>query len=441
MHSALFLSRYFFWIILLVSFLHLPNRAKADIGSTYGFGSSTSALAGANRSFAYDGFALDRSPSLMSFLPTTNSYGMLGAKDFFRSIDNVQTDNFFNGGSSQTGNVSTDIPDTMSFLFGSVWALGKSEKNYRLGLTFSTPMDKVTEPNTNDAYQPSYSGYTADSQRLTISTGFSLLPTKGLSVGLGVNYYLVQAATYEGRMPTDSGGGRTSTGNLKMTVKPAIAPVAGVTVTDELNYLTLYFAGARDHKLKIKNDVLIGVVGTTPVSFDSETSLFYDPETWSLGYARVTPNLDWLASVDWERWSRYDGGYMRNSFRTFQTSFRQYPVEMNFKDILIYKTGFTVKWNDSVGRFGLAFRPSPHSDLDGRTNYIEPDRFVLGLGYGFSSSLFGLLDENIRVETHFQTHYLVPKSINKSDSTDIGAPGYSVGGYVFSYGLNLNVGI
>ena len=90
---------------------------------------------------------------------------------------------------------------------------------------------------------------------------------------------------------------------------------------------------------------------------------------------------------------------------------------------------------------GAAYRESPHSDLDGRSNYIEPDRWVGGLGYEWMSTIFGLLDEAIKFESHFQAHYLVPKDITKSDSTSLGAPGYKVGGWVYSYGLNMIVGI
>lgn len=424
----------------------------ADLGSTYGFGSSTAALAGSNRSVAYDAFAMDRSPSLMSFLPTMSSYGFLGARDDFEKIENVHTDDFFYGGSSQTGNFDTDIPDTFNFLFGSIFAIGKSERNHRIGVTFSTPVDKLTELTTKDAYQPQYSGYSADSQRMTVALGGSTRAMEWMTVGFGLNYYLVQAASYESRMPSDTGSGRTTTGNMKMTVKPALAPFLGVTFvsngevfkpgsTESANYYTLYYSGARDNKFKMRSDVLIGVIGTTPVSFDNEASLFYDPETWSFGYTFKSSYLDVSASLDRELWSRYDGGIMKYSFRTFQGTFTQYKNDISFKDIWIPKVGMSFKWSDSAFRTGIAYRESPHSDLSGQTNYIEPDRWIGGLGYAFSSKIFGLLDEAINFESHFQAHYLIPKTVTKTDSTSLGSPGYKVGGWVYSYGLNMVIGI
>ncbi len=424
---------------ILVLLVILPFKSNADIGSTYGFGSSTAALAGANRTLAYDGFALDRSPSLMSFMPTVNSYGIIGAKDFFQDIGRVQTDNFFYGGSSQSASVDPDVPDTFNFLFGSIWALGKSDRNYRLGITFSAPLDKVTEPSSKDAYQPQYSGYASDTQRLSVSAGFSGMLNEQLSLGVALNYYLVEGATYQARMPTDTGTGRTSTSNLKMTVKPTIAPAGGLTWSDKTSFLTLYYAAPRDHKVKMKSDVLIGIIGSTPVRIDSEASLFYDPETISLGYAHSDSTFDFMASADVERWSRYDGGYIKSEYN--MASFHQYPITMSFKDILIGKLGMSLKDGARAWRMGLAYRPSPHSDLENQTNYIEPDRWVLGLGHGFPSTVWGLFDEKIQVEFHAQGHYLVPKEYTKNDSTYIGGPGYKVGGYVFSYGINLSVGI
>jgi len=376
----------------------------------------------------------------MSFLPSNKSFGFLYAHDQFEKINNVQTDSFFYGGSSETTNVNTDVPDTLDFLFGSIWELGKSERNYRLGINFSSPLDKVTEPATNDPYQPQYSGYNADSQRLTLSAGLSGVVTPQLSFGLGVSYYLVQAATYQSRMPTDTGTGRTSTGNFKMRVNASLAPMAGLTWSDRSNWMTLYFAGTRDHKLRLKNETLFGPVGST-VSFDTEASLFYDPETWSLGYAFTGDEWDFLLSGDWERWNRYDGGYVRYTFRTFNGSLKQYPVDMTFNDIFAVKAGVSRKWGESALRLGLGYRPSPHKDLDAQTNYIEPDRWVAGIGYAFKSMLWNLLDESVKFETHFQTHYLVPKDVTKTDSTSIGAPGYKVGGYVFSCGLNMVMGL
>jgi long-subunit fatty acid transport protein len=432
--------KFLFFAFALV--LALP-AARAGLGSTYGFGSSTASLAGSNRSWAYDGFALDRSPSLMSEMTPVTSYGFLGAKSEFSKIGGIQVDNDFVGGSSKTGDVDTEVPDTFDFLFGGIWALGKSERNYRVGVTFSTPVDKLTEPSTNDPYQPQYYGYAYDTQRLSLSAGLSGMVSESLSVGAGIDSYLVQAATAQSRLPSDTGNGRTTTGNLKMDVKPAMGPVAGATFSDDkTNFLTLYWAGARDARLKVKNDSLIGVIGVTPLSFDSEVSIFYDPEVWSLGYARVASSWDFFASVDYELWSRYDGGYMRASFRTFQGTFRQYPVDLEFHNILIPKIGVNHKWGDGDMRFGLAYRPSTHPDSEQDTNYIEPDRWVAGVGYGFDSDIFGLLEGKVRVDTHFQTHYLVPKRVvKKQSSSNIGAPGYDTGGYVFCYGIDLSVGI
>ena len=424
----------------------------ADIGSTYGFGSSTAALAGANRSAGYDGYAMDRSPSLMSFLPSVNSYGLLGAHDEFEKIQNVHTDDFFYGGSSQTGDFDTNIPDTFNFLFGSVFALGKSDWNHRIGVDFSMPVDKVTEPSTKDNYQPQYAGYSSDSQRMTVSLGGSSMPADWLSVGFGMHYHLVQAASYESRMPSDTGAGRTTTGNLKMTVKPVIAPFAGATLVtnpeslkpesvESSHYFTIHYLAARDAKVKIRNEVLMGVVGSTPVSFDNEASLFYDPETWSLGWAYKSINIDVMASLDRELWSKYDGGIMKYSFRTFQGTFQQYKNDIIFKDIWIPRVGVSFKWSDSAFRMGAAYRESPHSDMDGKTNYIEPDRWIGGLGYSFPSKMFGLLDSPIKLESHVQAHYLVPKQVTKTDSTSLGAPGYKIGGWMFSYGINVVVGI
>jgi long-subunit fatty acid transport protein len=428
--------------VIIFYILFFTFQAQADLNSTYGFGSTSAALAGSNRAKSYDGFTVERNPALMSFSGERTSYGLFGAFDQFQDLENVQTDSVFLGGTNTTSTVDTDVPDTLNFLLGSIWSVGNSERNYRVGVTVSAPVDKVTEPTTKDTYLPQYAMYLADSQRLTLSAAASTQLGDRLSLGVGVAYYLVLGATYQSRMPSDGSTQRTTTANLKTTVKPAYAPIAGLAwKVSDADILSLNYIGVRDSKLKAKSDVVLGIVGATPVAFEGEASLFYDPETFSFGYASEGDQTDFLLALDYERWGRFNGSAMQLSFITFQGSFKQYPVDAQYKDILVARLGVSTKIGSGSLKTGLAYRPSPTPALEKETNYLDSNRVIYGLGYGWPSRLFGLLEQPITIDLHSQIHYLIPKTVVKENPSSIGGPRYEVKGYVLSYGVNFNVGI
>ncbi|MGE3972938.1 MAG: OmpP1/FadL family transporter [Bdellovibrionales bacterium] len=426
----------------LLFVLLLPVESWADMNSTYGFGSTSAALAGSNRAKSYDAFTVERNPALMSFSGARTSYGLLGGFDQFQDLENVNTDSVFLGGSNTTSSVDTDVPDTLNVLVGSIWTFGSSDRDYRVGLTVSAPVDKVTEPTTKDLYQPQYAMYLSDSQRLSLSAAISRRLGERWSLGVGLAYYLVQGATYQSRMPSDGATARTTTANLKTTVKPAYAPLAGLAwkATDRQTW-SLNYVGIRDSKLKARSEVVLGIVGATPVAFEGEASLFYDPETWSLGYTYEGENTDILLALDYERWGRFNGSAMQLSFITFQSTFRQYPVDAQYKDILVPRLGLSTRVGEGSVKTGLAYRPSPTPALEKETNFLDSDRVIYGLGYGFPSTLFGLLDSPLTIDLHSQVQYLMPKTVIKENPSSIGGPRYEVRGYVFSYGINFNVGI
>jgi len=427
-------------LVLLVS-----SQVKADLSSTYGFGSSTAALANANRAYSYDAYTVERNTALMSYDGSRTSFGIVGGVDFFSDISSVQLDSTYIGGSSSYGDVNTDVPDTLNFVFGSIWSLSHGERAWRVGVTFSTPIDKLTEPSTQDPYEPQYVMYGSDTQRTSLLVGSSLYLGKGWTAGLGAHYYLVQAATFKARMPSSSvGTPKTSTANLKATVKPSFAPTFGFAWEEKDHHrLSLNYVGERNGKIKLQNDASMGIVSpsSVPVGFDASASLFYDPETWSVGGWHVLGGWDWHWAVDYEKWSRFDGSYMKLYFRTFQGSLTQYPVDTQYRDIWVPRIGVRIPYGESGWSIGYAYRPTPVPDQSGETNFLDADRDILSTGYDFKTRFGGLLESDVTIQSHLQYQRLRTKTVTKTSSTQIGATGYKIEGYVVSYGITLSAGL
>ncbi|HEX4922459.1 MAG TPA: outer membrane protein transport protein [Bdellovibrionales bacterium] len=418
--------------------------ARADMDHMFGYGSTTAALAGSNRARSYDAFAILQNPALMSQKPEGEfTSGFLGAVDYFQDLENVVIDNPFIGGSSvRYGSVDTDVPDVFNFMLGSLWTLRDShpEEAWRFGMTLNVPADKVMEPQTKDIYQPQYAMYLANTHRLGLNFALSRKFGEKWSVGAGVAYYLMTGATVVARLPADGTPSKTSTANLRMIVKPALAPLLGVAfMPTENETWTLNYKGVKDARVATKFDSTIEALGSAPFIFNANGSIFYDPETFSLGYANVRGPWEYTFALDYERWSMFEGAVVKFEFETFTGTFRQYPFDTWYKDIWVPRVGLSYYMNPGYWRVGYAYKPSPTPELRRETNFLDSDRHILGLGYDWEGGLLGLVDKPVRWSTHLQGHYLNPKDVVKENSTDIGAPGYTVKGFVISYGINLTI--
>jgi long-subunit fatty acid transport protein len=430
---------------LLVVLLFFVSSASADIDHMYGFGSTTAASAGSNKARSYDAYTIQLNPALMSFSPGGQvSTGFLGAVDHFEKLQNVVIDNTYVGGSSvRSGDVETNVPDTFTFLIGTVTALSENEKAWRFGIGLGFPGDKLMEPTTKDIYQPEYAMYMSDTQRFAANFALSRKFGEHVAVGLGLSYHLMTGATVLGRLPQDGGAGnpKTTTGDLKMVVRPTFSPLFGFVVQpDENHSIAFNYKGARDARVATKFDSTIELVGTAPLIFSADGSIFYDPETYTGAYSFRSGRWDMNAALDYERWEPFDGAVVHFKFDTFTNSFKQYQFHTRYHDIWVPHVGLTFRPIDTeMWHLGYAYKPSPTPSLQGESNFLDSDRHIVGLGYDFQTGTFGMLDTPVKWSTHLQCHYLIPRSVKKDDPTYIGAPGYEVKGYVISYGLNLTV--
>jgi long-subunit fatty acid transport protein len=285
--------------------------------------------------------------------------------------------------------------------------------------------------------------YMSDTQRFAANFALSRKLGEKWALGLGASYHLLTGATVQGRLPADGGAGnpKTSTANLKMVVKPTLAAIAGVAFNPtESQTVSFSYKGARDARVSTRFDTIIEIAGTAPMIFNTNGSIFYDPETFTFAYSLKQGAWDWNAALEYEKWDAFEGAIVKFQFDTFTSSFKQYPFDARYKNIWVPRVGFTLATTDtSFFRFGYAYKPSPTPDVNLELNFVDSDRHIIATGYDFQSKVFGLLDNPVKWGTHVQAHYLVPKDVVKSNSTDIGAPGYQIKGFVVSYGLTMTV--
>ena len=110
--------------------------------------------------------------------------------------------------------------------------------------------------------------------------------------------------------------------------------------------------------------------------------------------------------------------------------------ELGFADIVKIRAGVEyLFWDDFLqARAGYSFRPSPVPDQTSGTNVV--DNAVHAVSFG-GSLLFGadpLIDGNIRVDVAWQTHWLVPRTVEK-EAFDDPVGGWTAGGFVHEMSL------
>ncbi|MCC6278841.1 MAG: outer membrane protein transport protein [Oligoflexia bacterium] len=422
-------------VFVLLLIFACPLSSYAGLWSQWGYGARSQGLANSTVAFHTDAYSQAYNAALMADDPKfLFSGGIQGAIFKFEPIKSVLVDTTDLGGASnQISDVSTYTPDVFSLALGIQVPLGKSERPWVLGATLSSPVLKLFYLDTQDAFYPQYVLYLSESQRLT--TGFSLAKklTDELSLGATLNVYLIQAATARTRLPA----GGNSTARLRMEVKPALAPAAGLVIrVGEQSRVGFSYQGRQNSQGVIDFNNTISLLAPSDLVLTSRSTLYYEPDTFILGFSHTQDDQTLTASGSWEKWSDYQGTPMALSFTTFTGSFSQRLPPIKYSDIVSAKIGFEKRYEDSgwAWRVGLGYLPSPAPDSSGESNVLDSDRYHLALGMSKKLSL-GDLEKPLRVDLVGFYQHLKEKTIRKTSNAFIGAPGYKIGGFIAGYSV------
>ena len=121
------------------------------------------------------------------------------------------------------------------------------------------------------------------------------------------------------------------------------------------------------------------------------------------------------------------------------TSFEQFLESSDYDDILTPKVSAMYKSGKNEYIIGLGYRPTPVPEPEGNLNYLDSDRYMIGIGYGRLLDSTPLLSDNpSKFYIDMQMHSLKDKDVVKTGN-DIGAPGYSIGGTTYTIGVSWNI--
>lgn len=430
--------------------------ASANPLDMYGFGSRSTALAGAVSADVGDVSSNYYNPAGLARLR-----GVRGELGYFYAQPWLATDgrdNDVDASRGLTGGLG--VPGR---LFGVPFAFG-------LGLHL--PDDRVSLIRAIPQAQPRWELYDVRLQRIFIAANVAIAPVRWLRLGGGVAFMASTRAdiAIDGTISVTNAG-ETS---LMHTVDADLVTVRYAQLGAQLDLspdLTLSFAWRDQFTLDLKLDALIaGRVVAGPVTdprsivipgsytLVSRTLTAFQPRQWVAGAVlRASPRCKLMVDFTFVQWSAYENptaalqvgldlrvppGIPGLRQPTVPTPSAREPAR--FRDTVVARVG--AEYLVPLGRHEIALRggyhfdPTPVPEQTGATNFIDASRHVFALGAGITLRRLGaVLPGTLGVDVHAALQWLPERATVKTSPVDpVGD--YRAGGVVFNAGVTTSVG-
>lgn len=402
--------------------------ARGNPFDTYGYGSRAIALGGAATAAAADADAVYYNPAALARVRALAvSLGVLVADDFLEQDDHP-----------------VDLPATMLVEIGlaAPLPLGRALKDRLfVGVALALPTTElldVEQPDDEAVWFPFWGGR---NRRLVLATTFAGRITDWLSVGAGFSLL----ASVSGQVAVDVEG----SGENAIDVSSAydVAALAGLLV-EPLPWLALgvTYRGAQHATIDLPVNVQVAA-GVPPVHARVTAPAFALPHEVALGAAlRPLAGLTVALDVTWYDYSAFRYGSpdiaVYDDAGAVVREFRATP--QRFRDVWAPRGGvewFPASWLALRG--GYAWVPSPVPAQTGRTNLLDADRHVVGLGVGLDLTEDDLWEgaRRLAIDLHGQVAFLQRREFAKAEflPENPGWPTVTVSGGAFSVGLSVRL--
>ncbi len=256
--------------------------------------------------------------------------------------------------------------------------------------------------------------------------GAAYRPAPGVNLGFSLETSLYAQATTGAYVPEATVQDYAQM-NIKLEggVKPRA--VFGISV-DPADMLRLSLVWRDRRYIGIESDALInlwnfhepGSNGVEPKRVRQHQSIVLDfePMEVNLAVGLTVGSWKWEAGLTWNHWADYIDDHHK---RAQETAVFEDPNHPGTSSVNAGRFAFSDTYSLSTGGSfepepghillgGLSYRPSPVPKQIGRTNYVDNDLLVVGLGYRMELVLG---DKPARLDFGIQSWYLVPVEVNK----------------------------
>lgn len=433
------------WIAgISLSFLLFQTPAIwARVGDTYGLGSIAGGLANSSNADPEGAFSSYLNPASLAIERTKKfelGIGYLFIQPNFKSISNItiQTPEFNDVSTNQTGTTSTDAASVLGQLIGFRASPWKDLWNLSVGFVAFIPLNHLATLDTGDAFLPQYALFRANGQTPEIDFGLGVRPWEHVLLGAGFHMAFSSESTAQLVIKTETE--KASHLRFQTQVDPALCPYVSVTTLwgDEKPWVTalnLKFPKTYSTTLRVdaNAEALSGLLGLG-LDFRSNGNFMYDPmiveAAVKIPYSTAA---ELTFALSYEAWGAFESPALdvqQNSGLEIAPS-RNPSADTG--NIFVPKIGHTFHFSEWNLRMGYQFRDTIFKDPIAKDNgnLLDPPKHTLAVGAGTKLG-------NWKLDAHFHFTYLVTQTISKSE-TFIGGPSYEAGGSLLGGGITASL--
>ena len=478
--------------LLFLQGIIFHSKAQANIGQDFGFGAQVMSLGGAGVGWNTQGFAAYHNPASLSdpfsVLGSEKnlmlSWGVAFIHPQFSPMKSILLQNGYiadeayrptavNPQASLVGDGDTDsYRNTFGQTLGLTYHLAPDFFNLSLGLVTFFPIEQLAYMDTGHSLEPEYVLYRSRTQRPQVEAGLGARFSNGIALGAGV--HAAFNLTGNGTLFINTQSNTVSTMRFTASLKPKIAPYAGIYFSPEGESQPSYSLGAvvrapvtSENLLKFSSGARVfGSFAAVDFNFDSKSVLFYDPLSIEVGgMLSLLRDLKVMWQLDYQAWSRFQAPALLISQAEVSRCESNdpadcpagglkispgVPADQQYRNILVPRLGVEKVVRDGVTlRLGYAYRPSILKGLPtGAGNNLDPSKHQLNLGMGLEFKKFLSYEIASRLDFALLYHLMKSEHVTKTPGTNeagvgndqkIGYPGYDVGGKMLGGAVTLSL--
>lgn len=284
-------------------------------------------------------------------------------------------------------------------------------------------------------------------QPLFLNLGGAMNAWRGIDLGASLRVTLHANANLD---TYSNLAGETQYESLQVDAKPVVRPILGVNVNwgetlrpDQRSWLdgletAFSYRGYSNTRTKVNaNAIIPGVIASPGLQLAIATLDSFQPDIYALGVQYRFDRLRVGVTGELQRWSRLEKEFEHDTLRD--------QANLRFKDVVIPRIGASYALNEVFTlTTGLAFESSAlKSDRSLDVNYLDNDRYVLGVGLSAEFKNAPVFAYPLRVDVGYQHHFLKDREfeLTTSDPTVAGNPYERVrsGGDVDVFALSMTM--
>lgn len=347
------------------------------------------------------------------------------------------------GQNVERGDANTDYEDTTMGSVHAVLPLAYQGAG-ALVLNVFTPLGKIAEVNSGDAFLPEYVMHRSRTKRTQGQLSYAHPLSENWAISLGASLGFQVGADINNQASLN-GSNIGSSASLKSEVKPTLG--ANFSVAHQSENSHAFFSFHQEMKSNLSSTARGEINNPLPALFVIEINsmISYDPHTLRLGYARRFESLSLFAMAEYQIWSGYQTPVVRIKKVGGVLNPSDDYEKTKIKNIFVPKLGATIhltdKWDWSLG---ASYRPTPlEGDFSGAGNSVDVDSMMATTGLLYKTTV---RSRQVHFSQYLQYHQFKDKDVRKSSGQEdgsagdkIGASGYKLGGHALAAGLGISL--